>query len=118
MTVFKIVAIAEIEYELVMHLTFGGPEDYKCFGLFPSRDAVIAFYRSQLVEQPYTEERFDPFTGVYKTYTKYFKKDSPLEWLDPLTEEQLHVKPCPLNFGVQEIVRNVKQIIEKEEIHG
>jgi len=26
LTLFKIVAIAEVEYELVMHLTFGGPE--------------------------------------------------------------------------------------------
>ena len=66
MTLFKIVAIAEVEYELVMHLTFGGPEDYNSFGLFPSRDAVIAFYRSQLVEQPYEEEKFDPFSGTYK----------------------------------------------------
>lgn len=118
MTLFKIVAIAEVEYELVMHLTFGGPEDYNSFGLFPSRDAVIAFYRSQLIEQPYEEEKFDPFSGTYKKYIRYFKKGSPLEWLDPLTEEQLHIKPCPLNFGVQEIVRSVKQIFEKEEIHG
>lgn len=117
MSFYKIVGIAKFEFEIVMHLILGGPEDYNAFGRFPSRDLAISFYRSQLADQPYEEEIFDPFTATRKVVKKYFKKDSPMEWLDPLTEEQLNVKPCSLNFGIQEIVVNVEQVLEKEYLH-
>ncbi len=117
MSFYKIVGIVKVEFEIVMHLSLGAPEDFNAFGRFPSRDIAVSFYKSQLATEPYEEEIFDPFTATRKVVKKYFKKDSPMEWLDPLTEEQLNVKPCPLNFGIQEIIINVEQVLEKEYLH-
>lgn len=117
MSLFKIVGIAEIHYELVLNVMMGKPEDYNAFGLFPTRQMAIDFYKSQLAEQSYEEEAFDAFIGKRRTFIKHFKKGSPFEWLNPLTPEQLNEKPCSLNFGIQEIVVNVKHVIEKEYLH-
>lgn len=102
MTTCKVEAVVEFHYELVMNLLYGKEEDFISFAGFLTREMAIEFYRSHLVE-PYQERGFCAFSCREKIYTKYFKKDSTLENLAPLSEDELNGIVGPYNFGIHEI---------------
>lgn len=55
---------------------------------FPDRQAAIDYINSQKVE-PYQDEPSMDDYGHTHGYSKTFKKGSPLEWFNPLSESQM-----------------------------
>ena len=106
MTIRKAEALIEVRYELVMNLLYGKEEDFISFSGFSTREMAIEFYRSFRVE-PYEERGFCAFSCREKMYKKYFAKDSPLENLSPLSDDELNGDVGPFNFGIHEILVRV-----------
>lgn len=68
---------------------------------FPDRSAAIAFIRSHTVE-PYKDEAAEDYYGNIHCYQKTFAKGSPLEWMNPLTEDEMQ-GDFRLEHGIVEI---------------
>jgi hypothetical protein len=73
----------DVNYYLVLNPMMGNAENTQQFGPFESKDAVVSFYQSELVE-PYEGKGPDMFGEGQKKYQKTFREGGDLEWMNPL----------------------------------
>lgn len=100
---------AQVEVTTVFYLVLNpmtsNTETLSDTGPFNTRQEAIEFYESQRVE-PYREEGPDMFSfgSNTKMYTKYFRKGSVLEWMNPTDLEALQNGPNVFNQGIHSVV--------------
>ena len=104
----QITAIATFEYVLVLNPMTGNTEQGAEFGPFPTRDAALAFYNGEKVEN-YSEEGPNMFGPEKKKYQKAFRKGGLLEWMNPLHPTELE-QPGIFNHGIHEVVTKLDAI--------
>lgn len=72
---------------LVLNPMMGGVEGTEVFE-FETLEQLKAEYNSNLVE-PYDDLGPDQYSDGEKNYSKTFRKGSPYEWMNPLTDGEL-----------------------------
>lgn len=85
-----VTAYVEISYILVLNPMTGNTENTAKFGPFPSKEVALQFHDSERVEV-YSDEGPNLFDGGVKNYHKTFRQGGPLEWMNPLTDEEREV---------------------------
>jgi len=111
---YKINAVAEYGFILVLNPMMGNTENQKEFGPFETKDQLMSFYNGEKTEL-YREEGPNMFGPDPKTYSKSFKKDGPLEWMNPLMESEFET-PGHHGHGIHEVILSVNDIEKIEEI--
>lgn len=110
MSRYKISAELDITYDLVLNPMMSNIESVHCVGTFNSREEAKAFYNSHLASEPYKELGPNMFGPEEKMYHKVFKKDSPLEWLNPIMENEW-VTPSCHNHGLHDMYSNISNVV-------
>ena len=100
---YLVTGVEETGVLLVLNPMRVTPESRASFGIYPNKQAALAFYNSELASQPYSEEVPSGYSGDALTYRKVFKKGGPLEWMNPLSESEMK-SPSGLGHGFHEIV--------------
>lgn len=115
MTKYQITGIGEYQWILVLNPMMSNTESGQEFGPFNTREELLAFYNSFKVE-PYVDEGPDMFGHLeVKKYHKTFSKGSPLEWMNPLRDDELE-QPGYHGHGIYEVLVNVEQVIKNHPI--
>lgn len=102
MNVFKADIYFKEVYVLALNPMMGSTEGVATFE-FNTREELKAAYDEALVE-PYQDVGPDSYSDNEKTYTKSFRKGSPFEWMNPLSEHELQM---PGMFGHGIYVRRI-----------
>lgn len=98
----------DISFYLVLNSIYAEAQNQVPFGPFDTRDQAIAAYRADLVE-PYGEEGVCAFSGNTKTFRKTFRKGSPFENCNPLSESEL-IEPGHFGHGIHEKITVIREI--------
>lgn len=93
-------AEVDISYYLVLNPMTGRVQEQSPTGPFSSKEEAITFYNNEKVE-PYDDEGPDCFNGGTKNYRKAFRKGGPLEWCNPLSDDELQA-PGIHGHGIHE----------------
>lgn len=112
---YSIRAKAKYGFYLLLNPMMSNAESRMEFGPFPTREAARAFYDAEAVEL-YHESGADTFSTVGSTekkYHKFFRKDGPLEWCNPLHESEWNT-PGLFGHGLHEVILDVYDI---ERVH-
>ena len=109
MTKYYINAIATYGFMLALNPMQRNTENFESFGPFVTLEALRVFYDGEKVEM-YQEEGPNCFDGGVKVYNKSFRKDGPLEWMNPLTEVEW-ITPSYFGHGVHEEIMEVTNIV-------
>lgn len=100
MALYNIVGTLDISFVLWLNMMRNRVESRTEVARFDTREEAIAFYKGELVEH-YTDEGPNFLGDDTQPYRKYFRKGGPLEWFNPIMEEDLQ----GLNhrgFGIEE----------------
>ncbi len=124
MSRFYVNGIAEYAIVLVLNgIMHNADQPGTEFGPFDTIELARQFYNSHLVE-PYIDSGPNmnysggsngTCAGLQRTYHKTFRKGSPLEHYNPLSEEQWN---CPdINgFGIHEVLTRITDVQRQYEI--
>lgn len=94
---YKAEFIYEEVYCLVLNPMMGRLEETAVFK-YNTKKELLNHYNSNLVE-PYTENGPDAYNGGVKPYSKTFRKGSPFEMMNKLTDDELK-EPNMFGHGV------------------
>lgn len=116
----QITALATYEYVLVLNPMMSNTEARADFGPFPTKEALMVFYNAEKVE-PYKDEGVDTFCDPYnktgkKMYRKCFRKGGPLEWMNPLNEQEMQ-EPGLFGHGIHEVLVKLDNI-QRQSYYG
>ena len=107
---FNIQAIGIYGFALVLNPMTGNIENRKEFGPFETKEELMQFYNGEKVEV-YKDEGPNMFGGGVKNYTKSFRKNGPLEWMNPLMIDEFD-KPGYHGHGIFEVLLRVEEVVK------
>ncbi len=94
---------------LVLNPMRSNAENRAKFGPYETAEAAKAFHSAELVPA-YSDTAPDSFNvGSNKTYRKSFRAGGPLEWMNPLTENEL-ITPGAFGHGIFEFEISSREI--------
>lgn len=105
---YRIEANGIYQFWLRLNPMMSNAESGQSFGPFETKEEAIKFYENEKCE-PYKDQGPDMFGPGKKTYHKSFKKDGPLEWLNPLHESEFDA-PGYFGHGIHEVLSHVEDV--------
>lgn len=99
------------KYALILNPMQFGAKHQEAFGPFETPEEALAFHDAELV-MPYEDTDIENNSLIYR---KTFRKDGPLEWMNPLVSYQRGDGDKETGFGVWTIAY---QVIEWEPIEA
>jgi hypothetical protein len=116
MSTFVCTCHIKYKYVLVLNPMMSNVESCQEFGPFDTAEQARSFYDQHLAPEPYTEEGPNMFGDGVKKYSKMFRKDSPLEWNNPLYGNEWET-PNHWGHGLHEVITSVTNVERGGQIY-